>query len=754
MKHAILEYLEQERGRAYKTKELARALQLPKQGPTYLQLKAALRELQEEGSVERLSGSRWTFKLPEEEAEVPVVEERLIVGAIKELHRVWVLQSDDKEFREDIAVRKRSLNGAVDGDKVVARLLPQEHRSDGLECEVVEILGKRGRADVELVALARRHGLSMEFPLDVNEEADAIPTAIPRSEITRRLDLRATECFTIDPENAKDFDDAVSLREIDDGWELGVHIADVSHYVTEGTPMDREALRRGTSVYLVDGVFPMLPERVSNHICSLVEGQDRLTYSAIMQVTSRGTVKSLDVRKTVIRSSKRFTYEEVQGILDSGVGPHLDTLRAMERLASILMKKRFREGSVDFAVPEVAFRLDATGYPIEILPKARLMSMRMIEEFMLLANRCVAQHVEGMRPPKSFMYRIHDLPDPEKVAELLEFLRHLGIKVQLDGTSSKSFQLMIEQIRGRPEENVVQDVTIRSMAKAVYSERNIGHFGLGFKHYTHFTSPIRRYPDLMVHRLCAVYFGEAGAGAQVPTLQRIADIAKQSSIRERVAVEAERESIRIKQVEYMKRHEGDEFDAVIDGVTSWGFFVELIPTLVEGLVHVRTMEGDYFRFDKTGRQLVGERTGRRYRLGDTVRVRVARVDSVGKQIDFVLVEDEAYLNQGRSTSAGSERGQGRSGRTSKNPGPGSEKTGSGRRKAPANVNQGGGRKGDTSEGGSAKGGTSRSGTTKGGSTKGGTTKGGTTKGGTTKGGTTKGGTSRSGGGRRGGGRRG
>jgi len=660
LRDRTLTFLSAQDGRAFKTKELARELELPKQGEQYQQLKIVLRTLQQEGLIVRLKNSRWMTPQAEAAAEKPEKLERTVVGAFKEFRRVSYVEPDDRDIEGDIAISRNATGGAEDGDKVVVRLLPRRGRSEGLEGEVVEVLGRRGRADVEMVALARRFGLSLEFPEDVDEQAFAIPANLEAKDLAGRMDLRDMECFTIDPEDARDFDDAVSLSiDAEGNYQLGVHIADVSHYVPEGTPLDREALRRGTSVYLVDGVFPMLPERLSNHMCSLKEGKDRLTYSVLMTVSPRGAIRDHVLTKSVIRSRKRFTYEEVQSILDAGEGPHAATLESMERMARMLMKKRFREGSVDFGVPEVKFILDNTGYPVDIVPKKRLMSMRMIEEFMLLANRVVAQQVaRGEGTPRPFIYRVHDLPDPEKTQELVEFLRHLGIRVQLDHTTSKSFQSMLETVRGRPEEDVVQDVTIRSMAKAVYSEQNIGHFGLGFKYYTHFTSPIRRYPDLIVHRLLHQYFG--GGEGRPPSLKRLGDIARQSSVRERLAVEAERESIKIKQVEYMKRHEGDEFDAVISGVTRYGIYVEIYPTLVEGLVHVRSMD-DYFDFDKTRLQLVGQRSGRRYRLGDHVRVQVARVDSIELQIDFVLADNEAPIAEGHERGGGREHASDQSG---------------------------------------------------------------------------------------------
>jgi ribonuclease R len=553
------------------------------------------------------------------------------------------VELDGKGNVRDVAVHSRDLGGARDGDKVVVEVRAQDSGAGSPVGAVSEVLGRQGDPSVELAAIAHRFGLSIEFPAAVEAEARAIPAAISGEEIALRLDLRDRVCFTIDPEDAKDFDDAVSIElDTEGNYLLGVHIADVSHYVTKESHLDREALARGTSVYLVDGVIPMLPERLSNHLCSLREGVDRLTYSALMTVTPRGAVKDCSFRKSVIRSRRRFTYEEAQAVIDAQAGAFSAELLLMTRLATVLMKKRFREGSIDFSVPEVKFILNETGYPVEIKARERLFSMRLIEEFMLLANKSVAAAVRAMRVANvelPFLYRVHDLPDPEKVRELLEFVRHLGLDVRLEPSSSQSFQRMIESLRDAPESAVVQEVTIRSMAKAVYSEKNIGHFGLGFAMYTHFTSPIRRYPDLIVHRMLFDYQQGRKEAVLRTYGKRIVDIARHSSERERLAVEAERASRKIKEVEYMQRHLGDEFDAVISGVTAYGLYVALVPILVEGLVHVRSMEGDFFEYDSRRKALVGRRSRRVYRLGGMVRVRVARVDSVEKQIDFVMAED-------------------------------------------------------------------------------------------------------------------
>ncbi|MBL0173883.1 MAG: ribonuclease R [Ignavibacteria bacterium] len=699
LRRAVLEYLEHNPSRAFKTKELARALHLPKQGDEYQALKQALHLLQEQEKIERAEGQKWRVMRrtellegimrilkqgggmcsvpgnPEREIFIPkrrlydaqdgdrvrvrvlahkagehdegdIVEflgeaPRTVVGTVKTVRGKAYVEVDGKGAQRDVAVHARDLAGAREGDKVVVEVRGQGERSDMASGTVSEVLGRVGNPRVELAAIARRYGLSLEFPREVDAEALAIPSAIPEAEIAKRLDLRDHVCFTIDPDDAKDFDDAVSIEVDGEGnFLLGVHIADVSHYVVKDSELDREAYTRGTSVYLVDGVIPMLPERLSNHLCSLREGQDRLTYSAIMTVSPRGAVKDFAFRKTVIRSRRRFTYDEAQQVIHDGRGDCVEQLLMMSKLATVLMKKRFREGSIDFSVPEVKFVLNAAGFPTEIIAKERLHSMRLIEEFMLLANKTVAAAVRAMRVRDvelPFLYRVHDLPDPEKVRELVEFVRHLGLDIRLDAASSQSFQRMIEALRDKPESAVVQGVTIRSMAKAVYSEKNIGHFGLGFALYTHFTSPIRRYPDLIVHRMLHEY-QEGHTDAVLRTYgKRIVDIAKHSSERERLAVEAERASRKIKEVEYMQRHLGDEFDAVISGVTSYGLYVELVPILVEGLVHVRTMDDDYYDFDARRKALVGKRTRRMYRLGSTVRVQVSRVDNVEKQIDFVIV---------------------------------------------------------------------------------------------------------------------
>ena len=638
----VAEFLERNPRRSFKTKELARALHLPKQGEQYQALKAVLRALLEEGRVVRAEGRAWMVRADEGTAPAESDAPREVVGTVR-LHRNrYIVQPDGKRQQGEVLVAKRDLGGAVEGDKVVVTLTDDSRfEPEGI---VSEVLGRRGQPRTEMTALARRFGLTLHFPASVESETRAIPDTIPDEEIARRLDLRDRVVFTIDPEDAKDFDDAVSIETDGQGnTVLGVHIADVSHYVTQDSALDHEALKRGTSVYLVDGVIPMLPERLSNQLCSLQQDRDRLAYSVFMTLTPKGVVTAQEIHKTVIRSRRRFTYEDAQRVIDTGKGDCAVELAQLDALTRMLTRKRLREGSIDFNMPEVKFVFGPGGEVLDIVAKPRLQSMRLIEECMLLANRTVAGALRSMGVRGSqlpFLYRVHDLPDPEKVRELVEFIRHLGLEVKLDSTSSKSFQRMIEAVAGKDEEAVVQDVTIRSMAKAVYSEKNIGHFGLGFALYTHFTSPIRRYPDLIVHRLLHEYQSGAAEQARRGYEKRIADIARHSSERERLAVEAERESVKIKQVEYMRRHVGDSFDAIVSGVTSYGLYVEIISTLVEGLVHIRAMDDDYYEFDARKKSLIGRRRGRRYRLGDHVRVQVVRVDPVDRQIDFILEEEK------------------------------------------------------------------------------------------------------------------
>ncbi|MDH7515698.1 MAG: ribonuclease R [Bacteroidota bacterium] len=690
---AILDLLERS-GCAFTTKELARALHMPKQGDPYQCLKSVLRALQQEGLVERCDGRKWraateekfvegilrvgtggrvyvhpldapdspiavprarSFEAREgdrvrlrilrrrgrEEAEIAAFlpeTPRTAVGTVQLARGQAFVVPDGRQQQLDIRLPRSRLGGALDGDKVVVRL--GEPSADGVTpAEVLELLGKAGDLHVEMRAIARKYGLTASFPPEVEREAAEAPATIPPEEYERRLDLRDDVCFTIDPEDAKDFDDAVSIgRDVEGNYRIGVHIADVSFYVPAGGAVDREARRRGTSVYLVGGVFPMLPERLSNDLCCLHEGEDRLAYSVLLTVTPRGAVRDYAFRKSVIRSRKRFTYDEVERIIEQERGAFASEIAEMHAIASVLTRKRFREGSIDFSVPETGFVLDENGRPLEIYVKPRLRSMRLIEEFMLLANRTVAGAVRAMGERGAelpFLYRVHDLPDPEKVRELVDFIRHCGIDVRLDPASSKSFQRMIESIAGREDEAVIQDVTIRAMAKAVYSEKNIGHFGLGFSMYTHFTSPIRRYPDLVVHRL--LYDYQRGVRRPRGGAAAIADIARLSSERERLAVEAERESVRLMQAEYLRSRVGEVYDGVVSGVTSYGIYVELVPVPAEGLVHIRTM-GDDYRYDAVKKELVGRFSRRRYRLGDTVRVQVVRADVAERRIDFLLVE--------------------------------------------------------------------------------------------------------------------
>lgn len=583
-------------------------------------------------------------KAPEGEI-VEVIErsQTPIVGVFEKSKSFFFVVPDNAKFGRDIYIPKGKTKGARPGQKVVARIDSWESRSLNPEGQVIEIIGTSGEVRTEMTAVAREFGLPLHFPKEVLSEAEHIGEKIPQEETKKRVDLRELVCFTIDPEDAKDFDDAVSFEELKDGnVRLGVHIADVSHYVRGGSALDREALERGTSVYLADEVIPMLPEKLSNDLCSLRPKEDRLAYSALMTITSRGIVKEYEIVKSIIHSKRRFTYEEVQKIIETGRGDFAETVKKMHALSQGLLKKRIREGSIDFESVETKFRFDECGKPTEIVRKVRLDAHRLVEEFMLLANQVVAKHIglhakeENIRP---FIYRVHDAPPPDKLKDLASFVEHLGYSLNISGgLTPRALQKLLGDVKGKDEENVINEVAIRSMAKAIYTEQNIGHFGLGFKYYTHFTSPIRRYPDLMVHRLLSEYAHKMPHKRREQLVELLPDVCKQSSDKERVATEAERASVKVMQVEYMKRHLGEEFHAIISGVTNFGLFVEIADLLVEGLIRVRDMEDDYYVYDEKHYALTGRRTKKRYRLGDKVTIKVVRVDPEEREIDFVLVE--------------------------------------------------------------------------------------------------------------------
>ncbi|RYC67385.1 ribonuclease R [Spirosoma sordidisoli] len=578
-----------------------------------------------------------------------------LVGRIDVWPTYGFVVPDSKKIYDDIFIPKEKLGGASDGEKVIVRLtkFPDPGSSkQRFEGEVVTVLGVAGQNNTEMHAILAEFGLPIHFPADVEQEAEAIPTKILKKDLTKRRDMREVTTFTIDPVDAKDFDDALSVQILDNGhYEIGVHIADVTHYVRPGSKLEEEAFKRATSVYLVDRVVPMLPEKLSNGLCSLRPNEDKLTFSAVFELTPDAHIVKEWFGRTVIHSNRRFSYEEAQDILNNSNGDYLAELQLLNELAYKLRAERFRRGAINFETVEVRFKLDENGVPLSVYPKLRQDTNKLIEEFMLLANKRVAEFVHSLNKKgdeNTMVYRVHEGPDEDKLRQFADFAGRLGFKLKVDEEHlSNSMNQFMASIEGKPEASMLSQLAVRTMSKARYSTEDLGHFGLAFRRYSHFTSPIRRYPDMMAHRLLQHYL-DKGKPVERDTLE---DQCKHASAREKMASDAERASIKYKQVEFMSRMEPDRtFAGVISGVTEFGIFVEITENNCEGLVRMQDLSDDFYDFDKENYRIVGQRNKKIYTFGDAVEVRVKETNLARRSMDFVLVGDNASRATGGKTS--------------------------------------------------------------------------------------------------------
>lgn len=639
----VLAFLDNNSKRSFNYKQISSALDLrmPEERAVVFD---ALDILEMSGLIEQTENGKFRSLIPDtipDETESKVG--KTFVGILEIKEHYSFLNVERKYLEHDILIPMRGLNGARNNQKCVAKITEWKDFNRNPIGEIVAVLGDVGDNNAEMHAILAEFGLPYTYPKEVEEAAEQISDIIPDAEIAAREDFRDATTFTIDPKDAKDFDDALSFRDLDNGtYEIGVHIADVSYYVEEGSMIDNEAYNRATSVYLVDRTIPMLPEKLCNNLCSLRPDEDKLAYSVIFVMNDEAEVKESRIVRTVIRSNRRFAYEDAQTVIEQqDMSDDVNiAINKLNVLAQKLRESRFDNGSIAFERVETAFEIDEKGKPVNVYFKESKDANKLIEEFMLLANRTVATRIgkpgHGAKP-KTFVYRVHDVPNPDKLEAFAKFIARFGYRFKAVGKNTEvsyAINRLLDDVQGKREQNLIETLAVRSMAKAIYTTTNVGHYGLAFDFYTHFTSPIRRYPDLMVHRLLTRYLFEKGRSVSQEDFE---EKCQHSSDMEQLAANAERASIKYKQVEYMQEHIGEVYDGVISGVTEWGIFVELNENKCEGMVSLRSIKGDFFVFDEKNYCVIGTDTKKRYQLGDSITVRISKADLIKKQLDFEII---------------------------------------------------------------------------------------------------------------------